>query len=147
EVVQMEKDRDLYTLQVRLRDRFGDLGMIGVVICRADGKEACTTWEIDTWLMSCRVLGRCVEQAMLREVVVEAKRRGIDKIVGVYKATAKNSMVADHYPNLGFRKSDTLGIDPRFELLTSHFSIDDLPLTVESPQHSAASMHAKLEPV
>jgi predicted enzyme involved in methoxymalonyl-ACP biosynthesis len=62
----VERDPNVFTLQVRLADIFGDNGMISVVICRPAGNEA---WEIDTWLMSCRVLGRKVEHMVLRKIV------------------------------------------------------------------------------
>ena len=58
EILNLDSDPEVFTLQVRLTDIFGDNGMISVVICRPGGNE---TWEIDTWLMSCRVLGRKVE--------------------------------------------------------------------------------------
>jgi FkbH-like protein len=100
EVAAMENDAGIFTLQVRLLDRFGDNGMISVVICRAD--SACGAWVIDTWLMSCRVLGRKVEQMVLREILHEARIRGIDTIIGVYRPTERNAMVRDHYEKLGF---------------------------------------------
>ncbi len=59
-------------------------------------------WEIDTWLMSCRVLGRGVERMVLREILAHARDRGIRRVVGVYRPTEKNAMVSDHYANLGF---------------------------------------------
>jgi FkbH-like protein len=93
----------MFTLQVRMADKFGDLGMIGIVIGRPLTDDA-SAWDIDTWLMSCRVLGREVEQAMLTKVVTEAKRRGIERLIGTYIATAKNSMVAEHYRKLGFEQ-------------------------------------------
>jgi FkbH-like protein len=100
EIAAAEADPTVFTLQVRLKDKFGDLGMIGVVIGRPSDPH---TWELDTWLMSCRVLGRGVEQAMLSKVVAEAKRQGIRRLVGKYIPTSKNSMVADHYSKLGLR--------------------------------------------
>jgi predicted enzyme involved in methoxymalonyl-ACP biosynthesis len=60
------------------------------------------TWDIDTWLMSCRVLRRGVEQAMLAKVVAEASRGGVATLLGTYIPTAKNSIVADHFAKLGF---------------------------------------------
>src|SRR5581483_6064567 len=65
EIAALERDPSRFTLQVRLADRFGDLGMIGVVICGPGSGRF--EWEIETWLMSCRVLGRKVEEAMLAE--------------------------------------------------------------------------------
>lgn len=104
DVAVFEADPKLFTLQVRLIDSFGDNGMISVVICRPGTKSA---WEIDTWLMSCRVLGRRVEQMVLREILTHARARGIEKLVGRYLPTEKNVLVRDHYAKLGFRLLDT----------------------------------------
>jgi len=98
EVSSVIDDPDAFGLQFRLRDRFGDNGMIAVVIGRLCG-SVCT---IDTWLMSCRVLGRGVEQASLNCIVDTARRRGADSLIGVYRPTAKNAMVADLFTRLGF---------------------------------------------
>jgi len=69
------------------------------VICRP---RALAEWQIDTWLMSCRVLGRRVEQMVLREVVDHAKRRGIRWLIGTYRPTDRNKLVEDHYAKLRF---------------------------------------------
>ncbi|MDR3439933.1 HAD-IIIC family phosphatase [Telmatospirillum sp.] len=90
----------ILSLQIRLVDQFGDNGIIALVIGRV--VDDTTAIEIDTWLMSCRVLGRQVEQATLNLVVEEAKRLGADRLIGRYRPTAKNRMVENHYPNLGF---------------------------------------------
>lgn len=99
EVAAVERDSAYTTLQVRLTDKFGDNGMICVIICRTLPRS---TWEIDSWLMSCRVLGRRVEQMVLREILQQAREAGISTIVGVYRPTDRNAMVRDHYVNLGF---------------------------------------------
>jgi FkbH-like protein len=83
---------------VRLADTFGDNGMISVLICR----RADDVWDIDTWLMSCRVLGRRVEQAVLAELVEQARMRGVRKLMGSYLPTEKNQLVENHYEKLGF---------------------------------------------
>ncbi|HEX4098859.1 MAG TPA: HAD-IIIC family phosphatase, partial [Caulobacteraceae bacterium] len=101
EVATFEQDGAAFTLQARLRDRFGDLGMISVVICRA-AADAPATWEIDTWLMSCRVLGRELERAVLGKIVGEARSRKVGRLIGSYIPSGRNSMVADHYRKLGF---------------------------------------------
>ena len=98
EVGELESDPEIWTLQVRLRDTFGDNGMISVVICR----QRESVLEVDTWLMSCRVLGRGVEQAVLNEIVEHARRAGATKICGRYLPTARNEMVKRHYASLGF---------------------------------------------
>lgn len=99
EVAQMAKDRDLHTIQVRLRDIFGDNGMISVIILRPLEPDV---WRIDSWLMSCRVLGRGVEAMVLAEICRAAQARGIAIVEGVYKPTPRNGLVRDHYARLGF---------------------------------------------
>jgi FkbH-like protein len=100
EVEDLEGDARAFTLQIRLKDVFGDNGMISVVICRP---RSPSVWEIDTWLMSCRVLGRGVETMALREILAEARARGVAEVVGVYRPTERNIIVKDHYAKLGFR--------------------------------------------
>lgn len=99
DVEAFENDPAVFTLQIRLKDRFGDNGMISVLICKPEGDDA---WRIDTWLMSCRVLNRGLEKAVLNVLVAAAKSRGISRIIGEYLPTEKNGMVREHYPRLGF---------------------------------------------
>jgi FkbH-like protein len=98
EVAEVSADATATTLQVRLTDTFGDNGMISVVIAR----EARDALDIDTWLMSCRVLGRRLEEAVLDELVDAARQRGLSRIVGTYRPSERNAMVRDHYARLGF---------------------------------------------
>jgi FkbH-like protein len=98
EVAEAETDPDCMTLQIRLADTFGDNGMICVIICRRRGRD----WHIDTWLMSCRVLGRRVEEATLQEILFQARRAGIESLIGTYRPTERNSLVEKHYEKLGF---------------------------------------------
>ncbi len=89
---------------MRLADIFGDNGMISVVICRPAGAGV---WSVDTWLMSCRVLGRRVEHMVLRELLEHAREAGIHTLSGVYLPTDRNKLVADHYERLGFTLVET----------------------------------------
>ncbi|MCD7890727.1 MAG: HAD-IIIC family phosphatase [Ruminococcus sp.] len=82
----------------RLTDKFGDNGIVSVVIGRCNGDAL----HVELWLMSCRVLKRDMELAMLDELVSQCKKRGISKIVGYYYKTAKNSMVSELYCSFGF---------------------------------------------
>ena len=102
EVAEIECDPDCLAWQIRLADSFGDNGMISVVICRRAGTE----WQIDTWLMSCRVLGRRVEEAVLQELLVAARRYGIARLVGSYRPSGRNQLVEEHYRKLGFELLD-----------------------------------------
>lgn len=99
-------DPKAVTLRCRLTDRFGDNGIIGIMIAleQKDGD-----WAVDTWLMSCRVLGRGVEQAMLDLLAQEVSARGCQRLLGHYIPTAKNGMVKDHYAGLGFEALDDNG--------------------------------------
>ena len=101
EVAAAEEDPEVFTLQVRLTDSFGDNGMICVIICRPGEPHV---WEIDTWLMSCRVLGRKVEQMVLQEIIAWGRHAGIRTLLGTYRPTGKNALVRDHYKSLGFAK-------------------------------------------
>jgi FkbH-like protein len=101
EIALTETDPKVFTLQVRLADIFGDNGMISVVICRPSEPGS---WEIDTWLMSCRVLGRKVENMVLREVLRHARAAGIRILKGNFIPTDRNKLVVDHYAKLGFTK-------------------------------------------
>ena len=99
EVAAVEAEPGCFTLQVRLVDKFGDNGMISCVVARPRGPGE---WEIDTWLMSCRVLGRGVERMVLREVMRHAREHGVHRLIGVYLPTSRNQLVEDHYEKLGF---------------------------------------------
>jgi predicted enzyme involved in methoxymalonyl-ACP biosynthesis len=83
---------------VRLQDRFGDYGLIAIVIASIEGDEL----AVDTWLMSCRVLKRQVEEEVFNELLRLARLHGLARIRGVYLPTAKNGMVRDLYTTLGF---------------------------------------------
>jgi FkbH-like protein len=87
-------------LSVSLKDRFGDNGLIAVLLAQADA--AARTLFIDTWLMSCRVLKRGVEQYMLNRLVELAEVRELDRLVATYIPTAKNGLVRNLFADLGF---------------------------------------------
>ena len=87
----------------KLYDKFGDNGVVSVVIGRIDGPEK-DELHMELWLMSCRVLKRSMEFAMMDELVRQAKKLGIKKIYGYYYPTAKNAMVKDLYGLEGFTK-------------------------------------------
>ncbi len=99
EVAETMADRQCITFQLRLIDRFGDNGIISAIMGRiADDR----TLELDTWLMSCRVLGRQVEESTLNLIVQHAAALGLERIVGFYVPTAKNGIVKEHFARLGF---------------------------------------------
>ncbi len=96
----ISQDAGYIRLYGRLMDRFGDNGIVSVVIGRIEGASV----HIDLWLMSCRVLKRDMEYAMLDSLVARCKSLDIESIFGYYYPTAKNQMVADLFGRFGFSK-------------------------------------------
>lgn len=113
EVAALMNDPDHFGFTFRLADRFGDHGLISVVICRVDSADVV---EIDTWLMSCRVLKRQVEHEVLNEIARRAIELGRSIIRGRYLPTAKNGMIRDLLPGLGFTAITSDAEGPEFEL-------------------------------
>lgn len=100
QIEQMAADDSYITLYGKLEDKFGDNGVVSVVIAQKEEKAA----HIRLWLMSCRVLKRDMELAMLDELVERCQEAGIEEIYGYYYPTAKNNMVRKFYGELGFEK-------------------------------------------
>ena len=92
------------TLQFRLIDRFGDNGLVSAMILCSDPEEP-DLFEIDTWVMSCRVFGRQLEFEAMNIAVEAARRRGIRTLRADYIPTAKNGVVGELYPTLGFTRA------------------------------------------
>jgi FkbH-like protein len=103
DVLAVMNDPRAFGLQLRLIDRFGDNGVIAIVIGRLQEDEDLV---IDTWLMSCRVLGRQVEPTTLNLVAAASKRLGARRLLADYIPTQKNGMVREHYVKLGFALLD-----------------------------------------
>lgn len=89
-------------LGVRLSDRFGDNGLTGVAIIKPTLSRGPTWWEIDTLLLSCRVMGRGVETALLSYIADKAREENVEVIEGWYLPTPKNSPSKDCYSRNGF---------------------------------------------
>lgn len=101
EVKNISTADDKSTFQISLKDKYGEYGLISLVIGEVKGKAL----FIDTWIMSCRVLKRNVESFVLNKIVERGQELGLEEIVGEYLPTPKNALVKDHYKNLGFLKS------------------------------------------
>ena len=107
---------------VRVRDRFGDAGVVGLALARRQD-DSC---DIDSLLLSCRVIGRGIESALLAYVGEQALRAGAKRLVGEYIATKKNAPCATFYADHGFTKlvtSDASSSDSEFyelDLTASH---------------------------
>ena len=100
EISEISNSDQYLRLYGRLRDKFGDNGIVTVMI----GKKENSRLHLDVWLMSCRVLNRKMEHAMLDKMVACAQKEGIKEIVGYYIPTAKNGLVSTLFGELGFAK-------------------------------------------
>lgn len=124
DIERMATSEDYATFTFTLEDRFGDNGLICVVILHKENKE---TLFVDTWFMSCRVLKRGMENFVLNQLVEYAKENNFKTIKGEYIPTAKNAMVKDHYMDLGFQKEDsffTMNVDD-YKYKTNYVKIKD----------------------
>ena len=103
DINKMIVSEDYFTFTFNLKDKFGDHGLICVIILN---KQSNSTLFIDTWFMSCRVLKRGMERFVLNYLVNYANNNNFKFIEGEYIETPKNILVKDHYSDLGFEKKD-----------------------------------------
>ena len=96
-------DPNCVHFSLKLRDRFADHGLVALMIAHKRG----ATLDIDTWLMSCRVIGRTVEAEMLSQLCAAADRLGCSQVQGTYIPTAKNAMVKDVFAQFAFQRADS----------------------------------------
>lgn len=101
DITTMAENPDVIDLSFTLEDKFGDNGLIAVIVMKKQDTE---TLFVDTWFMSCRVLKRGMENFTLNTMVEKAKAAGYKRIIGEYLPTPKNKMVENHYLGLGFTK-------------------------------------------
>ena len=101
EIEAVAENKNFITLYGKLADRFGDNGVVTVCIGETEG----TVCHIVLWLMSCRVLKREMEYAMMDALVSRCRGRGISEIRGYYYPTAKNGMVKEFYGTMGFTRT------------------------------------------
>lgn len=116
EIKRMAHEPDLHCFSFTLKDRFGDNGLVCVVVMREQDKN---TLFIESWFMSCRVLQRGMELFVLNTIAEHARHGGFERIEGEYIPTAKNGMVKDLYSRLGFAPADT---ENHFVLDINHYT-------------------------
>ena len=130
EVSAVMNDQNFIGYSVRLKDRFGDHGLISVVI----GEKVGDAMKVDTWLMSCRVLKRGVEEETLNELVRLAKMKSCTRLEGIYLPTPKNEMVRDFYSRMGFTLTAESETKRAFELRLEKFS--PRPTKIQIARHA-----------
>jgi len=131
EVARAVNDPNVVVRGFRLTDKFGDNGLIAVIIARPHQQEA-EVLAVDTWLMSCRVLGRGVEAACLKVLAQEAARRGAKALIGEYRPSPRNGMVRDHYKKLGFAPAGNGGESSYWRLDLDSFTEPDCPIRINA---------------
>ena len=104
DIKRMSTSDNYFTFAYTLEDKFGDNGLICVIILHKKDEKSLF---IDTWFMSCRVLKRGMENFVLNTIVNFAKENDFTTIKGEYIPTKKNDLVKDHYLNLGFKKNQS----------------------------------------
>lgn len=129
EIEAAAQDGEHITLYGRLEDKFGDNGVVSVVIGRQEGE----TLFLELWLMSCRVLKRDMECAMMDTLVEKAGERGVSRIYGFYYPTAKNGMVKEFYGQRGFRQVEQDGQgNTKWELFVPDYRPQNKVIKVEN---------------
>jgi FkbH-like protein len=112
QIADMAASADCHVLGIRVRDRYGDNGLVGVAITRDVGADC----EIDTFLLSCRVIGRTVETALLSFLAESARSRNCSRLVGWFLPTRKNAPAKDFYRQHRFALIDQDGQGSRWAL-------------------------------
>ncbi|MET3363722.1 MULTISPECIES: HAD-IIIC family phosphatase [Bradyrhizobium] len=124
---------DYRCFTMRLEDRFGDSGLISVVIAKVEDG----VFVIDTWLMSCRVLKRQVEDEIMKEIFRIAEVAGCAKVRGIYLPTAKNGIVAGIYEAFGFVRTEDSAARKEFELEVGKYQIRSTKIRVTRRAYEA----------
>ena len=117
EIENIANSDDYIKVYGKLTDKYGDNGLIAITIGRVEAKQC----HIDLWLMSCRVLKRDMEFAMLDELVSQCKEKGVSEIIGYYFKSAKNNMVSLFYEKFGFELKETSDEDTVWKLDISSY--------------------------
>jgi FkbH-like protein len=103
QIAEMAAGPDWRVWTLRVKDRYADNGLVGVAIARVDGEVS----EIDTFLMSCRVIGRTLETALLAHLAADARERGAKVLQGWFLPTKKNAPAGEFYAGHGFEVAET----------------------------------------
>lgn len=103
EIEKMIDDENYFVCYVNVKDKFGDNGITGVFIIKKESKKI---WNLDTFLLSCRIMGRDIEKAVFTYIVNKAKYHNIEQIKSKFIPTQKNKPIENFLPNCNFKKED-----------------------------------------
>ncbi|HEV7398477.1 MAG TPA: HAD-IIIC family phosphatase [Pyrinomonadaceae bacterium] len=105
-------------LTIRVKDCFGDQGIVGLsIVKKLDDDE----WELDSFVLSCRALGRGVQEVLLFQTFSELKKRGVSRVIGKYVPARKNSQTAGYYESKGARKVDQSPTEVTYQFILEDF--------------------------
>ena len=130
ELGQLAEKDDVAAFCIRLNDRLGDNGIIAAVIVRKSGDDA----VVDTWIMSCRVLGRRVEELTVQLIAERARELGCRRIVGRYTPSAKNHIIEGLYVQQGFDEAGNDGPTRLYSLDIGRFRPGSFPIAIIRPE-------------
>jgi FkbH-like protein len=140
EIAALAKDKDWLIRWIRVRDRFGDNGIIGVVMGRLAGEGL---FEIDNFLLSCRVIGRTVETAILANVLGHARAMGASRVGGYFLPTKKNAPAKDFYRQHNFTLVSETSGNQRWEMDLATSTVDAPPwVKLDLSSAAPAEAHA-----
>ena len=128
EIEAITRDPNYLAFYGKLEDKFGDNGLISIIIGKLKNDEC----HIELWLMSCRVLKRNMEHAMLDELVARCQRIGVKKLIGYYYPTEKNNMVSTMYQNFGFDNSSMHDGASRWSLCLEQYTNKNNYIEIEN---------------
>ncbi len=120
QIAEMSTRPHWYIFSIKVKDRFGDHGLVGVAIAHDEGEQC----EVDTFLLSCRVIGRTVETALLAHIAKSAAQRGCKRLVGWFLPTKKNAPARDFYQQHGFQREQGNGAGSLWTLDLANSSLD-----------------------
>jgi FkbH-like protein len=119
QIAEMAKQPDWNIFSIRVRDRFGDHGLVGVAITHDEGEQC----EVETFLLSCRVIGRTIETALLAHIAESAAERGRKRLIGRFVPTRKNGPARDFYQQHGFERLEEDGASSLWALDLEHATL------------------------
>jgi FkbH-like protein len=128
EVQALIDDDNYITLYGKLADKFGDNGLVSILIGKINGR-AC---HIDLWLMSCRVLKRNMEQAMFDSFINRCKQKNVNEIIGCYYKTAKNDMVSGLFESFGFELLTKEENESKWKLSIHNYEVNNRIITIKN---------------
>jgi len=120
EIKNLRDSEESAVYSMAVQDKFGDEGVVGVAIIKTEN----VSWTVDSFLMSCRVIGRFVETAFLSKIIADAKTAGAKRVIGEYIPTKKNTPAADFYERHGFAKQKETGDGASWMLDLAHGTVE-----------------------